>query len=253
MYTDTHCHIFSSDYENIDIILKNLKPDNIKRIIINGFDYKSNNEVIKLINKYKNVYGALGIHPNNIKDYNEKTINHIINNINHPKIIAIGEIGLDYFRNNNNKSNQKSLLISLLNIAKDYNKPVIIHNRQSTDDLLKILKEYKTKGIIHSFSGSYETAIEFIKLDYKLGINGILTFKNSKLNEVLNKLPINNILLETDSPYITPEPHRGKQNEPKYINYIAKKLSKIYNLSETELSCHLEKNFHSLFDIGARK
>ncbi|MDD2409410.1 MAG: TatD family hydrolase [Bacilli bacterium] len=249
MYTDTHCHILSSEYNNIDSILKNLKINNIKRIIINGYNYQSNIEVIKLVNKYKNVYGALGIHPNNIEDFNDKTINHIINNINHPKIIAIGEIGLDYYRNNNNKNNQKSLLISLLNIAKNYNKPVIIHNRQSTDDLLKILKEYKIKGIIHSFSGSYETAIEFIKLGFKLGINGIITFKNSKLNEVLNKIPINNILLETDSPYITPEPYRGKQNEPKYIVYIAKKFSKIYNLSEKDLSFYLEKNFYSLFDI----
>ncbi|MDD4705975.1 MAG: TatD family hydrolase [Bacilli bacterium] len=249
MYTDTHCHIFLSDYNNIDSILKELNLNKIKRIIINGYNYESNDEIIKLVNKYKNVYGALGIHPNNIDDFNEKTIKHIINNINHPKIIAIGEIGLDYYRNINNKNNQKALLINMLNIAKDYNKPVIIHNRQSTADLLKILKEYKVKGVIHSFSGSYETADEFIKLGFKLGINGIITFKNSKLNEVLNKIPIDNILLETDSPYLTPEPYRGKQNEPKYINYIAKKISNIYNLSEKDLSFYLENNFNSLFDI----
>lgn len=251
MYTDTHCHLFSNDYNNLDSILIDLKLNNLKRIIINGYNYESNKEVMKLVNKYKNVYGALGIHPNNIEDFNETTLNHIKDNINHPKIIAVGEIGLDYYRSDNNKNAQKSLFIALLNIAKEYDKPVIIHNRQSTDDILKILKKYKIKGIIHSFSGSYEKAIEFIKLGYKLGINGILTFKNCKLNEVLHKISINSILLETDSPYITPEPYRGKQNEPKYIVYIAKKLSNIYNLSEKDLSSHLEKNFTSLFDIEA--
>lgn len=249
MYTDTHCHIFSNYYDNIDVILENLNKDNIKRIIINGYDYESNKEVIKLVDKYKNVYGSLGIHPNNIQDYNEETLNHILSNLNHHKIIAVGEIGLDYYRDNENKEVQKEMFINLLDIAKKYNKPVIIHNRQSTDDLLKIIKNANISGVVHSFSGSYETASELIKLGFKLGINGIITFKNSKLDEVLKKISIDNILLETDSPYITPEPFRGKKNEPKNLIYIAKKISEIYDLSEEDMQKEFEKNLSTIFDI----
>lgn len=247
MFTDTHCHIFKEDYENQEEILKNLNINNIKRIIINGYNDKTNKEVINLTKKYKNVYGTLGFHPNNINELMPDSLKFIEENINKDKILGIGEIGLDYYRNKENKEKQKELLIKLLNLATTYNKPVIIHNRESTDDLLKLLKEYNLKGIIHSFSGSYETAIEFIKLGYKLGINGIVTFKNSKLPETLSKIPLENILLETDSPYITPEPIRGKQNEPKNLIYIANKLTDIYNTTLEELSIQLEKNYKNTF------
>ena len=247
MFTDTHCHIFKEDYENQEEILKNLNKNNIKRIIINGYNDKTNKEVINLTKKYKNVYGTLGFHPNNINELMPDSLKFIEENINKDKILGIGEIGLDYYRNKENKEKQKELLIKLLNLATTYNKPVIIHNRESTDDLLKLLKEYNLKGIIHSFSGSYETAIEFIKLGYKLGINGIVTFKNTKLPEILSKIPLENILLETDSPYITPEPIRGKQNEPKNLIHIANKLSNIYNLNLEELSIQLEKNYKNTF------
>ena len=247
MFTDTHCHIFKEDYENQEEILKNLNKNNIKRIIINGYNDKTNKEVINLTKKYKNVYGTLGFHPNNINELMPDSLKFIEENINKDKILGIGEIGLDYYRNKENKEKQKELLIKLLNLATTYNKPVIIHNRESTDDLLKLLKEYNLKGIIHSFSGSYETAIEFIKLGYKLGINGIVTFKNSKLPETLSKIPLKNILLETDSPYITPEPIRGKQNEPKNLIYIANKLTDIYNTTLEELSTQLEINYKKTF------
>ena len=247
MFTDTHCHIFKEDYENQEEILKNLNKNNIKRIIINGYNDKTNKEVINLTKKYKNVYGTLGFHPNNINELMPDSLKFIEENINKDKILGIGEIGLDYYRNKENKEKQKELLIKLLNLATTYNKPVIIHNRESTDDLLKLLKEYNLKGIIHSFSGSYETAIEFIKLGYKLGINGIVTFKNTKLPEILSKIPLENILLETDSPYITPEPIRGKQNEPKNLIYIANKLTDIYNTTLEELSIQLEKNYKNTF------
>ena len=247
MFTDTHCHIFKEDYENQEEILKNLNKNNIKRIIINGYNDKTNKEVINLTKKYKNVYGTLGFHPNNINELMPDSLKFIEENINKDKILGIGEIGLDYYRNKENKEKQKELLIKLLNLATTYNKPVIIHNRESTDDLLKLLKEYNLKGIIHSFSGSYETAIEFIKLGYKLGINGIVTFKNTKLPEILSKIPLENILLETDSPYITPEPIRGKQNEPKNLIYIANKLTDIYNTTLEELSIQLEINYKKTF------
>lgn len=252
MYTDTHCHIFIDNYKDIDLILKNLNKNKVKRIIINGYNLETNKEVTNLIKKYNNVYGSLGIHPNNIEDYNKKSIDFIIDNLNNPKIIAIGEIGLDYYRNKDNKKEQIEMFEKMLNIAVKYKKPIIVHNRQATDDLLRILKNYDLKGIMHSFSGSFETAAEYIKLGYKLGINGIVTFKNTNLRDTLKKIDVKNLLLETDSPYLSPEPLRGKRNEPKNITYIAKQISAIYEVSDKILAQQLEKNFNDVFDINIR-
>lgn len=249
MFTDTHCHVISEEYSNYEEIILNLKQNNIKRIIINGYNLVSNQEVIKLVNKYPNVYGALGLHPNYIEENNEVVINYIKDNLNNKKIIAIGEIGLDYYRNNGNKENQLNLFNTLLTLANENKLPVIIHNRESTEDLIKTLKNHNSKGIIHSFSGSYETAIELIKLGFKLGINGIITFKNTNLVNTLKKIDLKNILIETDSPYLAPEPVRGSKNEPKNLIYIANKIAETYNISLEELSIILEKNFNSVFDI----
>lgn len=249
MYTDTHCHVLPSVYYNVDEIINNLEQNNIKRIIVNGYDDKTNREVIELCSKYSNVYGAIGIHPDNIDDNIDKNIQFIKENISNPKIIAIGEIGLDYFHNKDNKKRQIQVLSELLNIAEKNNLSVIIHNREATEDLIKILKKYNLKGIIHCFSGSIETAQVFIKMGYKLGINGILTFKNSKLKETIKQLNLNDILLETDCPYITPEPLRGTINEPLNINIIAKKLIEELNIPDTKLANILEDNFNEIFDI----
>lgn len=249
MFTDTHCHILSEEYSNYEDIIQNLNKQKIKRIIINGYNLSSNKEVIKLINRYPNVYGAIGLHPNYIEENNEIVINHIKDNINNKKIIAIGEIGLDYYRNNDNKENQLEVFNALLTLADENKLPVIIHNRESTEDLIKTLKKHNSKGIIHSFSGSYETALELINLRFKLGINGIITFKNTNLGNTLKKIEINNILIETDSPYLAPEPVRGSKNEPKNLIYVANKIAETYNVSLEELSIILENNFNAVFDI----
>ncbi len=249
MLTDTHCHVLPSVYYNIDDLINNLEKNHIKRIITNGYDLKTNKEVIELVNKYPNVYGALGLHPDNLDMSKDIIIRYIKDNINNKKIIAIGEIGLDYYHNKDNKNDQISLLDNFLSLAEEYHKPVIIHNREATDDLLKLLKKHHTKGIIHCFSGSLETAKEYLKLGYYLGIGGVLTFKNSKLKEVVKNIPINRILLETDSPYLTPTPLRGLPNEPLYLKFVADELCDIYHISYDDLSKILEKNFNELFDI----
>ncbi len=249
MFTDTHCHVLPSNYYNFDELINGLNQNNIKRIIINGYDLKTNKEVIELSSKYSNVYGALGIHPDNINEDIDLNMRLIRDNINRSKIIAIGEIGLDYFHNKNNKKEQIKLLESLLALAEERDLPVIIHSRDATDDMLKILKKHHVKGIMHCFSGSLEIAKEYIKLGFKLGIGGVLTFKNSKLKEVLKNISISNILLETDSPYLSPMPLRGIPNEPMYLKFIVRELIDIYGLSEAELAKELEKNFMDTFDI----
>ena len=178
--TDSHTHILPTDVPNYQEILENLKQNNIKRIIINGYNDKTNKEVLELVSKYENVYGALGFHPDNINELTEDSLEFIKKNLNNPKIIAIGEIGLDYYHNKENKEDQIKLLEKFLELSTKTNKPVIIHNREATGDLINTLKKYKTKGIIHCFNGSKETANIFLKLGYKLGIGGVITFKNCK-------------------------------------------------------------------------
>ena len=248
MFTDTHCHLFKDNYANLDKIISELNTNNLKRVIINGYNYKTNLEVLKLINQYDNVYGALGIHPSYLDEGFDESIRLIEENIDNKKIVAIGEIGLDYYHNQNKEAQLEKFHI-MLKLAEEYHKPVIIHSRDSTQDMINTLKQYKVKGVMHCFSGSYESANEYTKMGFKLGINGIITFKNSKLKEVLEKIELKNILLETDSPYITPEPFRKYQNEPKYINEVAKTTANCYKTSESELAKELEKNLFEIFDF----
>lgn len=247
--TDSHTHILPSDVQNYKEIIENLEQNNIKRIIINGYNDETNKEVITLCHKYKNVYGALGFHPDNINELTLDSLKFIEENLNNPKILAIGEIGLDYFHNKENKEEQLKLLETFLKMSIKTHKPVIIHNRDATGDLINLLRKYNTKGIIHCFNGSKETAEIFIKLGYKLGIGGVITFKNCKLKEEIKNIVPSAFLLETDAPYLTPEPYRGSQNEPKYLIYTLKVLANSLNLDEEKLSNILESNFHELFDI----
>ena len=246
MITDTHCHVLSDKYFNVYDVIDRLDKDNIKRIIINGYNDKSNREVISLVNN-KNVFGALGVHPDNIEDFTEENIEFIKNNLGNDGIIAIGEIGLDYYHNDLNKDEQIRMFEYFLDLAEEVDLPVIIHNRDATGDMLSILKKHNCKGIIHCFSGSIEVAREYIKMGYKLGIGGVITFKNSKSSDVVKELGLDNILLETDSPYLTPVPLRGVYNEPYNLNYVFKYLYELFEVSEEELARKLENNYKEVF------
>lgn len=249
MFTDTHCHIYSEYYNNIDSVINESVDNKVNRWINNGCDRESNKEVLSLIDKYNNMYGAIGIHPENVLDYTSSDLKYIEENLNNKKILAIGEIGLDYHYSKDNKEEQIKLLELQLSLGEKYNKPVIIHSREATMDTINILKKYNVKGVIHSFSGSLEIAKEYIKMGYLLGINGVVTFKNSNLKNTLKEISIDNIILETDSPYLTPEPNRGKQNSPKYILDIAKYLCEIYDLSLDELSRITNSNIKRIFNV----
>ena len=248
MMIDTHSHIFKEDYDNIDEVINNMK-DNI--IIVSGTNDETNKEVLDLVSKYDNVYGTLGIHPSEIDTISDDSFNIIENNINNKKIIGIGEVGLDYYWVKDNKDRQKELFIKQIELAKKYNKAVVVHSRDSIEDTYDIVKDYKeVKFIIHCFSSSLEMANKFIKLGCKLGIGGVLTFKNSKkLKEVVENIDINNLLLETDSPYLTPEPYRGKKNEPYNIIYVAEEIAKIKNISLKEVLKITTENAISQFDL----
>lgn len=249
MFTDTHCHIYKEYYENIDEILKRALESNINRVINNGCNRESNKEVLALANTYNNMYVALGIHPESIDTYQKEDLTFIEENLSNPKVIAIGEIGLDYHYTKENKTLQIKLLENQLKIAETHNLPVIIHSREATEDTINTLKKYHVKGVIHSFSGSLETAKIYIKMGYLLGINGVITFKNSKLKEVIKELPLEHLVLETDSPYLTPEPFRGKPNEPARIKEIATFISELKGISLEELARITNENIMRIFDI----
>ena len=226
---DTHCHIFSEYYDNIDEVINKMK-DCI--IIVSGTNDVDNLEVINLCNKYSNVYGTIGLHPTELDKISNNSFNIIINNINNPKIVGIGEIGLDYHYPDTDKEQQKEVFIKQIEIAKKYNKSIVIHSRDAINDTYEILKEHakRLKIDIHCFAGSLEMAQKFIEIGARIGIGGVLTFKNSvKLKEIVKNIGLEYLLLETDSPFLSPEPFRGKQNEPYNILYVAQKIAEIKN------------------------
>lgn len=247
MFVDTHCHIFKNDYDNIDEVLNNASNNNVKYYINNGSDREYNKEVLGLVKQYDNMYGALGIHPETVDDYSLDDIEFIKNNLSNEKIVAIGEIGLDYHYTKENKDEQIKLLEMQLSLAEEYNLPVIIHSRDATEDTINTLKKFNCRGTIHSFSGSLETAKIYIKMGYLLGVNGVITFKNCNIKDVIKEVGLDNIVLETDSPYLTPVPYRGMQNNPSHILDIAKFVSELYNVSLEELSYRTNENIKRMY------
>ena len=248
MYTDTHCHIRKDIYKDIDEIVDKAINAGVTKMINNGTNLESNKEVLELSKKYDSLYPSLGIQPEELDDDIEESLEFIELNIN--EIVAIGEIGLDYYYSEDTKDKQLEVFEKQLILAEKYNKPVIIHTRNAFDDTLKIIKKHpNVKGVIHCFSDGLEEAREYIKLGYMLGIGGIVTFKNSNLKDVLKNIDISNIVLETDSPYLSPVPNRGKQNNPSNIPYIASYIADIYNISLEELADKISKNVKNMFNI----
>lgn len=249
MFIDTHCHVVSEYYDDIDVVIKNAIDNGVLKIIINGYNMQSNREVLELVKKYDIVYGALGIQPEELYDYNDDSLKFIEEHINDEKIIAVGEIGLDYHYDTD-KDLQKELFKRQLKIAYKYNKPVIIHSRDCIQETYNILKDSKVKGTMHCYSGSKEMALEFIKIGFSIGIGGVSTFKNAKnIVDVIKYIPLEYIILETDSPYLTPEPYRGKRNEPMYIPIVAKRVADIKGLDIKEIERTTTDNARRLFDI----
>ena len=249
MFTDTHCHLYKEYYKNISLLIKKCVDNKIPRFINNGTDMKSNREVLNYVFTYEGMYGAIGIHPESVEDYSDKDIDFIREHINDEKVVAIGEIGLDYHWVSDNKDKQIELFEKQLVLAEEFNKPVIIHSRDATEDTINILKKHHVRGVIHSFSGSYETAMIYINMGFLLGLNGVITYKNCKLKDVVLQLGLENFVLETDSPYLTPVPFRGESNNPSHIIDIAKFICELKGISLEELSEITEGNVKRVFDI----
>lgn len=248
MFTDTHCHIYE-EYYDVDDIMKKINSSNVNRVINNACDFKTSLEVLDLSKRYSNMYCAIGLHPENDLDEIDNVMALIIKNKDNPKMVAIGEIGLDYYYNKDNKEEQIEILCKQLELAEKLNLPVIIHSREATGDMLSVLKKFNVKGVIHCFNGSVEVAKEYIKLGYKLGINGVITFKSCKLIEVIKTVGVDNVVFETDSPYLAPVPFRGEENNPTHVIDIVDFVSNNTGISVEDLANISNKNIKYIFDI----
>lgn len=245
---DTHCYLEA--LTNIDEVVQ--KMDN-NLMITTGTDFESNQKVLELTKKYKNIYGVIGYHPEFADIITKNDIEFLEKHIDDEKIIGVGEIGLDYYYSKNNKEKQQGLFKTQIKLAKKYKKTIVIHSRDALEDTYQILKEEDIKDlkvVMHCYSGSKEMAQKFKQFNMKFGIGGVVTFKNSsKLKEVVKSLELNDLLLETDTPYLTPEPYRGKTNEPYNIIYVAKEIAKLKEIDSDLVLKATTDNAKYQFDI----
>lgn len=251
---DTHCHLDFEAYSNDrNEVINRADKVGVIKIINPGVSLESSKAAVQLAQKYSSIRAAIGIHPNNTivtSDY----ILQLKELCHHTKIVAIGEIGLDYYRDVHPRKDQRKLLLNQLQLAKELKCPVIIHNRQATDDIMDILSDWCVEllksdlkiayipGVLHSFSSDLNRAMQAIDLGFFIGISGIVTFKNAKdLHTIVAEIPLDHMLIETDAPFLTPHPHRSERNEPANVFYIAEKIAQIHNIS-TEEVCEITYN-----------
>lgn len=265
---DTHCHIDDPQYtEGLDAFLAEQRQDGVEAILVPGVDKTSVKDVLEVCNLYPDyLFPALGLHPENVQeDWREQlaTIKAAVDKsfastpytlhptLRHNRLIAIGEIGLDYHWDVTFKEQQHEALREQMRWAEQYHLPVMIHSRDATEDTLKILREFPAvKGVMHCFSGSHEVAEQVVKMGYYLGIGGVLTFKNCKLAEHLVGIPLEALVLETDAPYMAPVPHRGKRNESRWMRYVAERLAQVYDCSVEYVIEQTTANAKALFGIN---
>ena len=256
MIIDSHCHL---DYEplskNLDKVINRAEKVGVKLFLTICTEDKSFKKILKIVDKYNNIFGTYGIHPHETKSYSKLTVDIIKKNINtNKKIIAVGETGLDFYYNNSDKKIQKDIFCKHIHTSQETSKPIIVHSRNAENDTFDILnQEMKNKSfkiLMHCFTGSKDFAFKLLDIGCYFSASGIITFKkSSELSETFKSIPNNKILIETDAPYLSPEPLRGKSNEPSHIVYTLKYLSKIKNISDKSIENLISNNFFELFDI----
>lgn len=254
MIFESHAHYDDKRFDDDrDRLLSSMPDHNIGTIINVGSNLDGLRQSVELSEKYNFVYAAVGIHPSDIDDLNEDVMAEMEAFAKSPKVVAIGEIGLDYYweKDKDRRKTQKSWFERQLELARKVELPVIIHSRDAakdTFDVLKIAAGMGTKAVVHCYSGSPEMAEDYVKLGFYLGVGGVVTFDNAKnLKETVERIPLGNILVETDSPYLTPSPFRGKRNDSTYLPYVIKEIAKIKNVTEDEVIEVTEKNGKKLF------
>ena len=251
MYIDSHCHInFPELSQKIDEVLANMESNNISHALCVSVTLDKINEILDLTKKYSNIYASVGVHPD-YEDIQEPDIDSLFKHSKNKKVVAIGETGLDYFRLKGDLSWQRDRFRTHIRAAIKSKLPLIIHTRNAQDDTISIMKEEganSATGVMHCFTESYEMAKQAIDLGFYISFSGIITFKNAEtLRETVKKIPIENILIETDSPYLAPVPNRGKLNEPANVRYVAEKIAELKGIPIEKVAETTTNNFFTLF------
>lgn len=255
-FIDTHTHLFASEFDNdIDIVIKNALDNGISKMLLPNIDSTTTTKMLQLCDRHPNkCYPMIGLHPCSVKKDNlEKEISHVEQMLSQNKFIAVGEIGLDLYWDKSTLDLQKIAFESQIKLAKKYQLPIVIHVRDSFDEAIEIverLNDYNLSGVFHCFTGNLEEAQRIINLNnFYLGIGGVVTFKNGGINKIINQVSLDRIILETDSPYLSPTPFRGTRNESKYLLNIAHKMAELYNIDIEDIAKKTTKNAIDLFHL----
>ena len=254
MLTDTHTHLYSEHFnEDLSLVMQRTFDSGVKRLFIPAIDSATTEAMYLLEKQYpENVFLMMGLHPTSVKSNFKQELEHVKKQFLKRQFFAVGEIGIDLFWDKSNLENQKIAFKAQIQLAKKYKLPIVIHCRDAFDEIFKILESENDDdlfGIFHCFTGTEEQADKAISFNMKLGIGGVVTFKNGKIDTFLNKIDIKNIVIETDSPYLSPVPYRGRRNESSYLPLICKRLAEIYQLSEKEISIITTQNSKDVFGI----
>jgi TatD DNase family protein len=251
MIIDAHCHLYYDSLANdIDNVIQRANQAGVSRMVCVGTNIEDSKKCLTITENNDDIFASSGVHPHDSKDAHEGYVDEIYELMEYESMIAIGEIGLDYFKNHSDPEIQKKVFKEQMEVAQDLDKPVIIHSRDADTDLLQIISEYSNVvGVAHCFSSTLETAQAFLELGYYISFSGNITFKNSHLPEVVKSIPLDRVMVETDSPYLSPEPERGKGNEPSLIVHTLSKMSEIYGISYEEMAKHTYDNTTELFRL----
>lgn len=252
--TDTHTHLYSEDFDqDRDEMMQRALDAGVSRFFVPAIDSAYTASMYELEKKYPdNVFLMMGLHPTHVKDNYLEELQHVEDELAKRKFYAVGEIGIDLYWDKTHLKEQQQAFRKQIQLAKKYKLPIVIHCRESFDEIFEILEEEKSAdlfGIFHCFSGTYEQALKAISYNMKLGIGGVVTFKNGKIDQFLNKIDLKHIVLETDSPYLAPVPFRGKRNESSYLKNVIDKLSQIYGISADEIARITTESSKVIFGI----
>ena len=252
--TDTHTHLYSEAFDNDrEIVIRNAFESGITRFFLPAIDSTYTNKMYKLANEYpQNIFLMAGLHPTHVKRNYKDEINHIANELSRRKFVAVGEIGIDLYWDKTTYREQEDAFRLQIRLAKEYKLPIVIHCRNAFDEIFKILNDEKSEdlfGIFHCFTGDLQQARKAISYNMKLGIGGVVTFKNGKIDKFLSKIDLSDIVLETDAPYLSPVPYRGRRNESAYLVNILEKVANIYGISKSEVASITTQNSIDVFGV----
>ena len=256
MLIDSHAHIQGNEYDGeVEAVIERARGAGVEKIIAVGGagDMSSNTDAIALADSFPDIYATVGMHPHDAKDLGTEELRALSELTAHPKVVAVGETGLDYYYNHSPRDMQRRVFSQFIRIARQTGLPIVVHERDATKDAAELLRSEgagELRGVIHCFTGNYEAACAYLDLGLYLSFTGIITFKNAEsLRDVVRKVPLEHMLIETDSPFLTPVPHRGKRNEPAYVRFVAETVAIVRGISLEQVARITSANAQNLFEI----